>query len=157
MGRGEDDAWTADQVRVVAGGSGATERGRHRLLPRGRRESGHEHQGKRTTGGSEKGKKKRRERERNVGVGRRDTGGRTDGGEDVEWRTHDRAEGRERDRVVHPSPSRVEKDLRANFPRSPNLILIPPQRTPSFWREEGGGVGVGRRRGRPGAGWFAGV
>jgi len=27
---------------------------------------------------------------------------------------------------------RVEKDLRANFPRSPNLILIPPQRTPSF-------------------------
>lgn len=88
--------------------SGATEREADIdiLSWRGRRESGHEHQGKHN--GRGRGTKKRR-----VGA---DVGSRTD--EAGAGGGHTTGE---RGRLVCVSiASRVEKDLRANFPRSPN-------------------------------------
>jgi len=71
----------------------------------------------------------RSEKERYDGVGRGWNGGTREG---RAWTKRER----EGDWMARGGgisiASRVEKDLRANFPRSPNLILIPPQRTPSF-------------------------
>lgn len=89
-------------------------------------ESGHEHGRGKHNGERKKG------RYDGVGRGCRQEGRGAGGGRMDKEKTRKRKkESGTRGGGVSIAP-RVEKDLRANFPRSPNLILIPPQRTPSF-------------------------